>query len=605
MLLRRALSASAVIGLALLGVGLVAAPAAAATVTVTSTADDGSGGVTLREALAAAGPGDTIDFDATVFSTPQTINLNNSSLLITESVTITGPGEDLLTVQRQNDAFGYALFLLNPPAQSTDPIDLTITGMTMDRSATTSNAFALGSAVAAFGNSNLRNLTLRDVTIEDQHSTGTGGGVNIESISGAVNFENVVVQDSIADSDGGGTYIVGAPTSVTVTGGAFLRNTAADTSYAGAVYLRGVTGVTSFTGTEFSENSAGHGGAMRFEDVGTVDIDSSVFFLNSADDSGGAIGLGMTAGYGAVTITNTRFIGNTAENGYGGAIFTDGSNDEPFTIARSTFDGNTAISNDDDGAKGGALYVNEVDELFTIDSSTFTRNFVGKIEAETTSGHGTSVAVNSIDDEEESLFFIVNSTFDEDLTDFSGPEMIYVEQNNGAFSIKYSTLVGFLPVYVTNPEPGDSTVASTIVQSGAGQPDLYNEDDPFQVEYSILSKPHEPLNVIDLGNNQFSTDALLGILQNNGGPTETRMPASNSPALNKGGPSLGAPDWDQRFEGYPRIVGLLDVGAVEIPAALPATGGSVPLWIPIVGGAVLLLGAGAFVFSMLARRRAS
>ncbi len=68
---------------------------------------------------------------------------------------------------------------------------------------------------------------------------------------------------------------------------------------------------------------------------------------------------------------------------------------------------------------------------------------------------------------------------------------------------------------------------------------------------------------------------------------------------------MGAPLLDQRYTGFPRIVGTLDVGAVEIPAVLPATGGSVPLWMPIVGGLVLLLGAGAVAFAAVNRRRHS
>ncbi len=359
----------------------------------------------------------------------------------------------------------------------------------------------------------------------------------------------------------------------------------------GGLYAFAVGGIFSITGTTFEDNTALHGGALTFEAVNTVNIDSSTFERNIGTDSGGAIGLGMNAGYGAVTITNTEFIENDAQAGYGGAIFTDGSSSAPFTIARSTFDGNSATSDDEDGAWGGAIYVDGVDQPFTIDSSTFTRN--------TNNGPGSSLAVADIDGEEASLLFIVNSTFDEADTG----SMIYVEDNAGTFAIAYSTLVGYEPVRVGDSGGAIETVTSTIVQSAPGQSDLYGEDDPFQVQYSILSKPIEPLNVTDLGNNQFSTNALLGTLTDNGGPTETRMPAPDSPAVGMGGPTLGAPEWDQRFTGYPRIVGVLDVGAVEIDAHLPATGGAVPLWIPIVGGIVLLVGVGALVFAIIGRRK--
>ena len=70
--------------------------------TVTNTNDIGTG--SLRAALAAAGDGDLINFDPAVFNTPQTINLQTALADITKSVTIQGPGANLLTVRR--DEFG-------------------------------------------------------------------------------------------------------------------------------------------------------------------------------------------------------------------------------------------------------------------------------------------------------------------------------------------------------------------------------------------------------------------------------------------------------------------------------------------------------------------
>lgn len=63
-------------------------------------------------------------------------------------------------------------------------------------------------------------------------------------------------------------------------------------------------------------------------------------------------------------------------------------------------------------------------------------------------------------------------------------------------------------------------------------------------------------------------DARLDILlRDNGGPVPTLMPAANSPAVDKGGPS-GFPAWDARGAHRPRDGGsgqlLADVGAVEL-----------------------------------------
>ena len=72
----------------------------AATITVTSTADAGGtcpgANCTLRQAIATASPGDTINFAAGI----TTVTLTSAELLINKNLTISGPGANLLTVQR-------------------------------------------------------------------------------------------------------------------------------------------------------------------------------------------------------------------------------------------------------------------------------------------------------------------------------------------------------------------------------------------------------------------------------------------------------------------------------------------------------------------------
>jgi hypothetical protein len=68
-------------------------------------------------------------------------------------------------------------------------------------------------------------------------------------------------------------------------------------------------------------------------------------------------------------------------------------------------------------------------------------------------------------------------------------------------------------------------------------------------------------------------------------------------------PGGAFPSNDQRGAGFPRILGdRVDVGAVEAPHLLAATGQGVNLWVPIGGGILLLLGVGAFVFAKLRAR---
>src|SRR5438105_2454988 len=85
------------------------------TFTVTSAADSGLG--TLRDAIVAANKNagaDVIAFSPIVFIPPHTITLTSGELLISDALTIQGPGASLLTVSGNNasrvfdiDAFGF------------------------------------------------------------------------------------------------------------------------------------------------------------------------------------------------------------------------------------------------------------------------------------------------------------------------------------------------------------------------------------------------------------------------------------------------------------------------------------------------------------------
>jgi LPXTG-motif cell wall-anchored protein len=58
-----------------------------------------------------------------------------------------------------------------------------------------------------------------------------------------------------------------------------------------------------------------------------------------------------------------------------------------------------------------------------------------------------------------------------------------------------------------------------------------------------------------------------------------------------------------RAAGFARVIhSTIDIGAVEAPASLAATGSSVPLWLPIGGGVLLVLGIAGVVIGRLRRR---
>src|SRR5262249_42634520 len=67
---------------------------------VVNTNDSGPGSLrqAVMDANAVVGATDSITFDPTVFSTPQTIALTSGEIGVTDSVTIVGPGAGLLTI---------------------------------------------------------------------------------------------------------------------------------------------------------------------------------------------------------------------------------------------------------------------------------------------------------------------------------------------------------------------------------------------------------------------------------------------------------------------------------------------------------------------------
>src|SRR5205085_11248364 len=72
------------------------ATAKSAVLTVTNTQDSGAG--SLRDTIAAAANGDTIQFDAALNG--QAITLTSAELLIDKPLTINGPGATQLIVER-------------------------------------------------------------------------------------------------------------------------------------------------------------------------------------------------------------------------------------------------------------------------------------------------------------------------------------------------------------------------------------------------------------------------------------------------------------------------------------------------------------------------
>ena len=172
-------------------------------ITVNTLADENDGiavgGISLRDAIAAATSGETIDFSVT-----GTILLENGELAIDKPLTVIGPGASLLTIDASgNDPTpalkngdGSRVLLVSDGSFGT-PIDVEISGLTL----TSGDGGGDGGGIE-----NHENLHLADSTILGNAAAGNGGG--IFHTGGMLTLSTVVVRDNRAQ-EGGGLYNIG------------------------------------------------------------------------------------------------------------------------------------------------------------------------------------------------------------------------------------------------------------------------------------------------------------------------------------------------------------------------------------------------------------
>ncbi len=288
---------------------------------VTTTADSGPG--SLRDAIAGASEGDTIQFDTALQD--QAINLT-SELVIDKSVTISGFLFNNVTVQ-PGQGVHSRIFHIMPGCT------VTIEGLTIR------GGFPEFSPGGGVLNENAT-LTLRYCAVEENTSFGgygggifsVGSGATLTIINSSVNNNSV----SGGPAEGGG---------INSTGGLTITNSTVSGNYAtggraGGIFSNGMLTITSST---ISGNNGGaEGGGIACG--GSATITNSTVEGNTSNGTGGGIKNSAT-----LTITNSTITGNTAssnQSGRGGGIFSDFS--ATVTITHSTFSGNGA-----DGSGGG------------------------------------------------------------------------------------------------------------------------------------------------------------------------------------------------------------------------------------------------------------
>ena len=297
-----------------------------ALVTVTTLDDsvDFNDGLTsLREAIFATnlvGGPDTIDFAAGLTAGgPATILLTQGELRITDSLTITGPGADLLTIDASgndstptvNDGKGSRVFNIDDGTFSRTSVSiaaLRVTGGDMS-----------GSGGAIFS---VENLHLSDMVVDLN-----AGSFSIIYSTGMLTIDRSRVVDNQASGITGAAVILAADLAVhnshiSGNSGAGI-NTAGDTLVTDTVLsnngsegliIKTSKAVQVFRST-ISGNRSEHGGIrINTSDGGTVLLSDSTISGNTGTGSQGGGGAHISATLGTtVTIDRCKFIENRAD----------------------------------------------------------------------------------------------------------------------------------------------------------------------------------------------------------------------------------------------------------------------------------------------------
>nr|MBP7693866.1 right-handed parallel beta-helix repeat-containing protein [Anaerolineales bacterium] len=247
--------------LALLGRPGAGLPAAyAATQTVTNTNDSGAG--SLRQAIAAAGSGDTIVFN---LATPATITLTSGALNLNKNLTITGPGAD----------------------------QLTISGGNLSRVFTTT----VGTTTA-----------ISDLAIAQGLITGIGLGGGVHVVADAqLTLTAVELRDNIANpaaGSGGGLYNAGT---LFLENSTLVGNAAA---YGGAFLNEGTASLTNCT---ISGNESNVSNGVVYGLTGTLTMNNCTVTANIS----AVVEAGVYIEGGTFSFKNSLIAGNLPSNGIG------------------------------------------------------------------------------------------------------------------------------------------------------------------------------------------------------------------------------------------------------------------------------------------------
>lgn len=483
----------------LTGALMLAAPFAnAANFTVTSLADSGSG--SLRDVVAAAASGDSITISAT-----GTLTLTSGEIPVTKALTITGPGSSALTISGGGVS---RIFKVSVTTSGAADAPLTLSGVTL------ANGYATGTCPAP--------------------STGSGGAI---AATESLSLTDVAITSSYAARNGGGLAwaLRRSGQSLTMSNVRIVGNSAGCPSA-----TAGGVGGGLFAGYDTSVTSSA---------TGTLSLTSVSALGNSAQRHGGGAAF---AGPLTISGSGTRFNGNMARTGHGGAIYLAAPSVSTVGTPGLSL-ATSELSNNIASLSGGAVAASNLASAQQASGSrasvSLTNSTVSGNLVQSASGNAAAASLAG------NVSLTLNNCT--------------VAQNDVAASSRGASIVRSRCTVTAEPL---ATLTSTIVamtnSSNSAYNDLADDGSAFSNSWIANNSLVQRTNATLSGaGNLTSVDPLLAALAWNGGSTRSHALASSSPALNAGSNVL-ALSTDQR--GQARVFGTAaDIGAYE--ATLTAT----------------------------------
>jgi hypothetical protein len=307
---------------------------------VTNTADSGAG--SLREILGWANtlPGpDVVEFDPVYFGSPRTITLTTGQLAITDSMTIRGPGADLLSLS--GNAAGR-IFSIDAPSG----LDVTLFGMTL------TGGFASGSGGAILSVD--EKLTIDSVRMTGNRVFGNGGALAVLGTGGSLRLWNSQILNNVAETGGlgsaaGGGALLNRLIPVEIRGCTIDGNQAPNGG--GIVALNGGSGnpgtLTILQSTISNNRADNFGGGINFSNTALTVIRDSTISMNVAGQGGGGMYVGSI---GPLTIENSTIVANVAPTG-AGVDYEAVNNGQALTLTSDIISGNNGTVNPDVNAR--------------------------------------------------------------------------------------------------------------------------------------------------------------------------------------------------------------------------------------------------------------